>query len=60
MTHENGRKVITATTHVMTVIEHFDLMNYRKRLTTTQKRSDEQNLGIRICFGLETLYTASM
>lgn len=59
MAHKNGVKVIAATTHVMPGIERFDLMDYRERLATAQKWSDEQALGIRICFGSEIFYTAS-
>ena len=57
--YKNGVKTIAATTHVMPGIERFDLMAYKVRLATAQKWSDEQALGIRICFGSEIFYTAS-
>ena len=59
MAHRNGIKTIVATTHVMPGIERFDLMNYRNRLMTAQKWSNDQGLDIHICFGSEIFYTAS-
>lgn len=58
-THKNGVKTIAATTHVMLGIERFDLMDYRGRLATAQKWSNEQALGIHIWSGSGILYTAS-
>ena len=52
-------RIIAASTHVMPGIERFDLMDYRERLAATQKWSEDQGLGIRICFGSEIFYTAS-
>ena len=57
--YKNGVKVIAATLHVTPGIKPVNLTVYGERLAMAQRWSDDQGLGIRICFGSEIFYTQS-